>query len=232
MSTYRLSRVETNIPKPTVEQIEFDKDGKLAALRVESIGAISDDLIDPQIEKDVVRKLDRRIVPWLFGMFLLCFLDRANIGNAKIEGLAEDLHLTANQFNIALAVFFIPYILVEVATPTYPYEDQQLTGVAAKQYDSQKGWRRKIPTFPLYMLWIGMHMHRLCEELHRTPRSAILSWFVGRRPRSWNCFVPVYVLSQGRTGITYCLFLLCSTGCWCYWGFACIRAVVDPHRLI
>jgi hypothetical protein len=114
MSTNRLSRVESKAAKSVVEEIEFDQDGKLTAMRMETIGDLPEDLIDPGIEKEVVRRLDRRVVPWLFGMFLLCFLDRANIGNAKIEGLGEDLHLTSNQFNIALAVFFIPYILVEV----------------------------------------------------------------------------------------------------------------------
>jgi len=32
----------------------------------------------------------------------LSFLDRGNIGNAKIEGMSEDLHLTGAQYNWAL----------------------------------------------------------------------------------------------------------------------------------
>jgi sugar phosphate permease len=47
-------------------------------------------------------------------LYLVSQLDRANIGNAKIEGLSEDLHLTGNQYNVVLALFFIPYILLEV----------------------------------------------------------------------------------------------------------------------
>ena len=34
--------------------------------------------------------------------YLLSFLDRGNIGNAKIEGLAEDLHLTGAEYNWCL----------------------------------------------------------------------------------------------------------------------------------
>lgn len=46
---------------------------------------------------------------------LLAFIDRSNIGNAKIVGLTEDLNIvTGNGFNIALLVFYIPYILVDV----------------------------------------------------------------------------------------------------------------------
>lgn len=32
-------------------------------------------------------------------------------GNAKIEGLLKDLHMTGTEYNIALAIFFIPYTL-------------------------------------------------------------------------------------------------------------------------
>lgn len=46
---------------------------------------------------------------------LFAFIDRSNIGNAKIDGLTEDLGIeTGNKFNVALLVFFILYILVDV----------------------------------------------------------------------------------------------------------------------
>lgn len=45
-------------------------------------------------------------------LYLISHLDRANIGNAKIEGLLDDLGLDGIQYNIALAIFFIPYILL------------------------------------------------------------------------------------------------------------------------
>lgn len=45
-------------------------------------------------------------------LYLASHLDRANIGNAKIEGLADDLGLDGVQWNIALSLFFIPYILL------------------------------------------------------------------------------------------------------------------------
>lgn len=38
----------------------------------------------------------------------------SNIGNAKIDGLVADLHLTGNKFNVALTVFYVPYICVDV----------------------------------------------------------------------------------------------------------------------
>jgi MFS family permease len=47
-------------------------------------------------------------------LYLLSFLDRGNIGNAKIEGLQEDLKLTNDQYNLCLTVFFITYAAFEV----------------------------------------------------------------------------------------------------------------------
>lgn len=47
---------------------------------------------------------------------LFSFVDRSNIGNAKIAGLPESLSLPpqSTQFNLALLVFYIPYILVDI----------------------------------------------------------------------------------------------------------------------
>ncbi|KAJ4305553.1 hypothetical protein N0V90_001084 [Kalmusia sp. IMI 367209] len=64
--------------------------------------------------KKVVHKIDVRLVPMLAVLYLISHIDRANIGNAKIEGLVEDLGLNGVQYNIALSVFFVPYVLLEV----------------------------------------------------------------------------------------------------------------------
>jgi MFS family permease len=46
---------------------------------------------------------------------LFSFIDRSNIGNAKIDGLTVDLDMqTGTMFNVALLVFYVPYILVDV----------------------------------------------------------------------------------------------------------------------
>ena len=37
----------------------------------------------------------------------------ANIGNAKVLGLAQSLHLTDNQYNLALSIFFVGYVIYE-----------------------------------------------------------------------------------------------------------------------
>ncbi|KAE8383855.1 major facilitator superfamily domain-containing protein [Aspergillus bertholletiae] len=47
-------------------------------------------------------------------LYLIAYIDKTNIGNAKIEGLLPDLGMNGNQYNIALSIFFIPYVLAEV----------------------------------------------------------------------------------------------------------------------
>ena len=86
-------------------------------------------------EKRLLRKIDCIILPWLVFLYVLSFLDRASIGNAKVRysyykviiinyvsnytapklyGMETDLSLTDTQYLICLSIFFIPYSLLEV----------------------------------------------------------------------------------------------------------------------
>ena len=60
--------------------------------------------IDPVAEKKLIRKLDLLIYPTFFVIYMMSFLDRINISNAKIQGMVEDLDLYGSRFNIALFV--------------------------------------------------------------------------------------------------------------------------------
>jgi sugar phosphate permease len=71
-------------------------------------------LTDSAEEKALVRKIDRRLVPVIWGIYVLSYLDRANIGNAKSGGMEKDLNLTSDQYSVILLVFFIGYVLAEV----------------------------------------------------------------------------------------------------------------------
>lgn len=71
-------------------------------------------VIDRDLEKRLLWKLDIHVVPILMLLFLFAFLDRINIGNARLQGLEDDLDMKGHDYNIALLIFFIPYILLEV----------------------------------------------------------------------------------------------------------------------
>ncbi|KAG6997861.1 MFS-type transporter cnsO [Physcia stellaris] len=70
--------------------------------------------LDRTNEKKLLRKCDLHVVPVIAVLYMLAFIDRINIGNARIQGIEKDLGMKGNQYNIALFVFFIPYILFEV----------------------------------------------------------------------------------------------------------------------
>lgn len=59
-------------------------------------------------------KTDLCIVPAICLLYLLAFLDRVNISNASVYGMSKELNLHGNQYNIALTVFFVPYVLAEI----------------------------------------------------------------------------------------------------------------------
>lgn len=68
-------------------------------------------------EKALLRKLDWRIVPWIFILYFLSVEDRANVGYAmtmnKQEGhdLATTAGLSGQENNIGLGLFYVAYIV-------------------------------------------------------------------------------------------------------------------------
>lgn len=70
--------------------------------------------IDPAEEAKLVRKIDLHLLLPLWLIFVLCLLDRINLGNVAVLGITQDLHLEGNDLNVALQVFFVPYILVDI----------------------------------------------------------------------------------------------------------------------
>ncbi|KAM5345714.1 hypothetical protein ACJ41O_011575 [Fusarium nematophilum] len=65
-------------------------------------------------ERKLVRKLDQHIVPLIMLLYLFSFLDRVNIGNARLYHLEEDLNLSTQQFQVAVSILFVTYLLFEV----------------------------------------------------------------------------------------------------------------------
>ncbi|KAB8232409.1 allantoate permease family MFS transporter [Aspergillus alliaceus] len=65
-------------------------------------------------EKALLRKLDMRLLPPLTILYLLSFLDRSNVGNARLEGLTTDINMTGNQYLTGLTLYFIGYVLFEI----------------------------------------------------------------------------------------------------------------------
>ncbi|KEY72861.1 hypothetical protein S7711_04437 [Stachybotrys chartarum IBT 7711] len=69
---------------------------------------------DPVEARRITRKIDYRLIPMLMAMYTLTFLDRVNIGNARLWNLEEDLGMSGYDYNIVVLVFYIPYIILEI----------------------------------------------------------------------------------------------------------------------
>jgi predicted transcriptional regulator len=57
-------------------------------------------------DKKLLRKLDIALIPWLAILYLLSFLDRTSIGNAKLYHLTTDIGITDKQYLLCLTIFF------------------------------------------------------------------------------------------------------------------------------
>lgn len=69
-----------------------------------------DDLEYKVLTRSLLRKLDIRILPLLVLLVLCSFLDRTNVGNAKLYNLESDLGMANGQYNQGLAAFYPLYI--------------------------------------------------------------------------------------------------------------------------
>jgi len=57
-------------------------------------------------EVALLRKMDLRILPFIWVMYLVNFLDRVNLGNVHLPFL-EDLGLTEVQYTLGVGIFFV-----------------------------------------------------------------------------------------------------------------------------
>lgn len=93
-----------------------DKSGKLEPPGASTISDsdIEEVPVGEVNERRLLRKLDLRLLPAVSVLYLLSFLDRSNVANARIEGLAADLNITGNQYLTGLTLYFIGYVLFEI----------------------------------------------------------------------------------------------------------------------
>src|SRR5580693_6005141 len=61
----------------------------------------------------VLRKVTRRLVPFLFLLYALAFLDRVNVGFAALE-MNHDLGFSASVYGLGAGIFFLAYALFEI----------------------------------------------------------------------------------------------------------------------
>ncbi|KAM0323241.1 hypothetical protein ACHAQA_008832 [Verticillium albo-atrum] len=65
-------------------------------------------------EIKLVRKLDRMIMPILWAMYFMNYLDRNALPQARLNTLEADLNLKGVEYNTAISILFVGYILMQI----------------------------------------------------------------------------------------------------------------------
>ncbi|KAK7747205.1 hypothetical protein SLS62_009147 [Diatrype stigma] len=68
---------------------------------------------DPE-EIRMVRKLDCRIMPILWLMYFFNYVDRGALAQARLNNFEQDLGMTGNDFNVAVSVLTVGYVLMQI----------------------------------------------------------------------------------------------------------------------
>lgn len=71
-----------------------------------------EDTHDPR-RKAMYRKITWRLIPLLFLAYVVSYIDRINVGYAKLQ-MSSDLHLTDEIYGLGAGIFFVGYALFEV----------------------------------------------------------------------------------------------------------------------
>ncbi|MDA8499513.1 MFS transporter [Citrobacter sp. Igbk 17] len=65
------------------------------------------------IHDSTIKRVNKRLIPFLMLLYLIAYIDRSNISVAALQ-MNADLALTAEMYGIAAGIFYIAYILFEV----------------------------------------------------------------------------------------------------------------------
>ncbi|HTU46737.1 MAG TPA: MFS transporter [Bryobacteraceae bacterium] len=75
--------------------------------------AALDQHFSPEFERRTYARVTRRIIPFLFLCYIFAFIDRVNVGFAKLQ-MQQDLGISDAVYGIAAGIFFIGYFFFEV----------------------------------------------------------------------------------------------------------------------
>lgn len=67
-----------------------------------------------RLEDKLKRKIDTRLLPAVIIMYILNYIDRNNIAAAKLAGLEKDLKLTNVEYQTAVSILFVGYLLMQI----------------------------------------------------------------------------------------------------------------------
>ncbi|KAJ5572416.1 hypothetical protein N7450_009400 [Penicillium hetheringtonii] len=67
-----------------------------------------------KMTRSLLRKVDLHLLPFLILMYLLNFLDRNNLSQARLGSLEKDLGMEGTDYNLATSILFVGYLLMQL----------------------------------------------------------------------------------------------------------------------
>lgn len=120
------SSIDDNLPSKDISDEEYDEAG-----------------YSPKETNKLLRKLDKTLLPFLALLYLLSFLDRSNIGNAKLAGLEKDLGMEGWDYAVSARYFYCHFLMIGAGT------DERACHRPLLPSSFPFTWRRKSrPTWP------------------------------------------------------------------------------------
>lgn len=108
----------------------------------------------PKQQKNIIRKIDRRLVITLGFLYAVSLMDRNNTGIVMIAGMSVDLDMTGPRYSVVVLLFFVPYVLFQplatvilrkIGPRTFLAITTLLWGMASIASGFVKTWAELIP---------------------------------------------------------------------------------------
>lgn len=142
------------------------------------------------LERATLRKVTRRLLPFLLLLYLVAYIDRVNIGFAALQ-MNEDLGLSAAMYGFGAGIFFIGYALFEVPS------NLVLARVGARLWIARimitwgvisvaMMWAHSPASFYVLRFLLGVAeagffpgiIYYLCDWFPQVQRARAVSWFM------------------------------------------------------
>ena len=91
----------------------------------------------------VRRRVSLHIIPYLFILYIIAFIDRVNVGFAKLR-MKEDLAFSETVFGFGAGIFFIGYFLLEIPGT-----------LIVERWSARKWIARIMITWGIFAIWMG-----------------------------------------------------------------------------
>ncbi|KAJ5861122.1 major facilitator superfamily domain-containing protein [Penicillium soppii] len=101
----------SSMDKPLSESINHNVD---SPSKTETEYSPAESRYSHKQQRQIIHKVDRRLITALGLLMCVSLVDRTNLGNAMISGMKEELQMEiGSRYSIVLLVFFVPYVLFQ-----------------------------------------------------------------------------------------------------------------------